>query len=338
MQTSRRWAPLGARWRWDSRNKGRHSGGIEEAAGGGGRRRERSGSRRRARVIKDHSCDKAISQFGRRLGRRRGRWPSAHAAPLSAEVSKSFGEADRRVGLTGQVPMLTERRGEINNFKQINKEITLCFLQMPPVPIGLVQSFPFPSSSLLTFQMSSQSRSSQAQPTPAVASVMTAFLPAFMATCFLVVPFPMMGMAPVALTAPAVAAATPEPVCARTPAPATAPPVAKPSAGLPTRLVALLRDENGPFLANEVFSATPSQPLEPSEEAVPAPEWYVITRGCFVGVSQHALSDVPITGIGASARKAYTTQALALEAFNQVLVWGGVQHRLAQRFSLPLAP
>jgi hypothetical protein len=38
-----------------------------------------------------------------------------------------------------------------------------------------------------------------------------------------------------------------------------------------------------------------------------------------------ALSDVAITGVGASARKAYTTQALALEAFNQALVWGGVQ-------------
>jgi hypothetical protein len=88
----------------------------------------------------------------------------------------------------------------------------------------------------------------------------------------------------VALTAPAVTAAAPEPVPSRTPAPAAAPPVAKPGAGLPARLVALLCDENGPFLANEVFSATPSQPLEPIEEAVPAPEWYAITRGRFVGV------------------------------------------------------
>jgi hypothetical protein len=37
-----------------------------------------------------------------------------------------------------------------------------------------------------------------------------------------------------------------------------------------------------------------------------------------------ALSDVAITGVGASARKAYTTQALALNAFNQALTWGGV--------------
>lgn len=55
-------------------------------------------------------------------------------------------------------------------------------------------------------------------------------------------------------------------------------------AGLPAPLLSLMRTEEGPFLANEVYSVAPSQPLAPIEEAVPAPEWYAITRGRFVGV------------------------------------------------------
>jgi hypothetical protein len=46
----------------------------------------------------------------------------------------------------------------------------------------------------------------------------------------------------------------------------------------------MLRGDDGPFLANEVFMVTPTEPLAPIEEAVPAPEWYAITRGRFVGV------------------------------------------------------
>ncbi|KAJ7029548.1 hypothetical protein C8F04DRAFT_1264813 [Mycena alexandri] len=110
---------------------------------------------------------------------------------------------------------------------------------------------------------------------------------------------------------------------AAAPAAATRPPV---GAGLPAPLVAMLRDADGPFLANEVFSATPSQPLEVIEEEVDAPEWYAITRGRFVGVvDQYALSAVAISGVAHAARKAYTTQHLAVAAFNQALTWGGVQ-------------
>ncbi|KAJ7065912.1 hypothetical protein B0H15DRAFT_807673 [Mycena belliarum] len=93
------------------------------------------------------------------------------------------------------------------------------------------------------------------------------------------------------------------------PAPATRTPA---GAGLPAPLVALLRSD-GPWLANEVYSVTPTEALDAIEEAVAAPE-------C-------ALSAVAITGVANAARKAYTTQALALTAFNQALTWGGVQPR-----------
>jgi hypothetical protein len=113
-------------------------------------------------------------------------------------------------------------------------------------------------------------------------------------------------------------------------------------AGLPAALVALLRGEDGPFLTNEVFSIAPSQPLTAVPEDTPAPEWYAITRGRFIGGSMcffflrahvtlftfhflsSALSDVAITGVGASTRKSYTTQQLVLDAFNKALTWGGV--------------
>ncbi|KAJ7649148.1 hypothetical protein DFH06DRAFT_1332169 [Mycena polygramma] len=126
--------------------------------------------------------------------------------------------------------------------------------------------------------------------------------------------------APAASTAPVPAPAA---STAPAPAPATRTP---PGAGLPAPLLALLRDADGPFLANEVFSAVPSQALGPIEEDVPAPEWYAITRGRFVGVvDQFALSAVAISGVAHGARKSYTTQALALDAFNKALTWGGVQ-------------
>ncbi|KAJ7020705.1 hypothetical protein C8F04DRAFT_1274621 [Mycena alexandri] len=87
-----------------------------------------------------------------------------------------------------------------------------------------------------------------------------------------------------------------------------------------------MRDEEGPFLANEVFSVAPSQPLAPIVEAIPAAEWYAITRGRFVGVvDQFALIAVAISGVAHNANKAYATQALALNAFNKALTWGGVQ-------------
>ncbi|KAJ7197988.1 hypothetical protein GGX14DRAFT_573830 [Mycena pura] len=126
-------------------------------------------------------------------------------------------------------------------------------------------------------------------------------------------------------SAPAPAAPAPAEKTAASTAAAAAP-ARNPGAGLPEPLVQLLRDEKGPFLANEVFSITPTEPLAPIEEADLAPEWYAITRGRFVGVvDQYALSAVAISGVAHGARKAYTTQGLALSAFNQALTWGGVQ-------------
>ncbi|KAJ6455656.1 hypothetical protein C8R47DRAFT_1228156 [Mycena vitilis] len=117
-------------------------------------------------------------------------------------------------------------------------------------------------------------------------------------------------VAPAPEAAPAKSAPAARPLL-RPPAPA-APAPRNPGAGLPAPLVALLRDEAGPFLANQ--------------EEVAAPEWYAITRGRFVGVvDQYALSAVAISGVGHGARKAYTTQGLALDAFNRALEWGGVQ-------------
>ncbi|KAJ6488308.1 hypothetical protein C8R47DRAFT_1216112 [Mycena vitilis] len=136
-------------------------------------------------------------------------------------------------------------------------------------------------------------------------------------------PAPAVASTPVPEAAPA---KSPAPASAPAPAPAPPPPARNPGAGLPAPLVALLRDEAGPFLANEVFSVTPTEPLAAVEEEVPAPEWYAITRGRFVGVvDQFALSHVAISGVAHGARKAYTTQGLALAAFNQALTWGGVQ-------------
>ncbi|KAJ7606767.1 hypothetical protein DFH06DRAFT_1347907 [Mycena polygramma] len=135
--------------------------------------------------------------------------------------------------------------------------------------------------------------------------------------------------APPARAPAAVPAAAPRPDATATvpdaapPAPAVRAPVPA-GAGLPAPLVAMLRDGEGPFVANEVFRVTPSEPLGPIDETVPAPEWYAITRGRFVGVVDHALSAVAISGVAHAARKAYTTQALALDAFNKALTWGGV--------------
>ncbi|KAJ6480181.1 hypothetical protein C8R45DRAFT_1100769 [Mycena sanguinolenta] len=92
------------------------------------------------------------------------------------------------------------------------------------------------------------------------------------------------------------------------------------TAGLPAALVALLRGPGGPFLANEVYRSSPAEPLAAIKEIVPTPEWYAITRRRFVvAVDQFALSTFAITGVAHAARKAYSTQALALDAFNRAL-------------------
>lgn len=121
-------------------------------------------------------------------------------------------------------------------------------------------------------------------------SVLTPFL-----VGFVFVAIPMMAMAAgVPFVAPA--APTPSPTIAPSqaapaaassePAAPVAPPPATtraPGAGLPAPLVALLRTE-GPYQANEVYSVVPTAALDAIEEQVPAPEWYAITRGRFVGV------------------------------------------------------
>ncbi|KAJ6629903.1 hypothetical protein B0H10DRAFT_2208473 [Mycena sp. CBHHK59/15] len=163
------------------------------------------------------------------------------------------------------------------------------------------------------------------QPSPAQFTV-----PLLASMGFVIIPFPMAAaVLPVS--------ATNQMICAPAPAaaPSSAPNTAKPGpaapaknvgAGLPPALLALLRDADGPFFANQVFKAAPAEALAPVEEDVPAPEWYVIFRGRFVGVvDQYALADLAISGVAHSARKSYTTQGDALHAFNQALEWGGVQ-------------
>ncbi|KAJ7661507.1 hypothetical protein DFH06DRAFT_1129605 [Mycena polygramma] len=204
---------------------------------------------------------------------------------------------------------------------------------------------------------------SRSAPSAAPATAMVPFaMPVFCMMGVAFIPSPMGGMfalpetmapfAAAAAPAPAAAAPAPAPKAAPSAAPAAAPVVPaaapaprNPGAGLPAPLVALLRGEEGPFRANEVFSVTPSEPLTAIEEEVAAPEWYAITRGRFVGVVDQlsvlplslvpysdfisfvlsALSAVAISGVAHGARKAYTTQGLALDAFNRALEWGGVQ-------------
>ncbi|KAJ7741969.1 hypothetical protein DFH07DRAFT_964748 [Mycena maculata] len=111
-------------------------------------------------------------------------------------------------------------------------------------------------------------------------------------------------------SASAVTAPTPPAPTARVPA----------GSGLPAPLVALLRT-TGPYLANEVYSVVPAEPLGPIKEDVAAPECKLSLR-----VASSASSiNFAISGVAHAARKVYTTQGLALDAFNQALTWGGVQ-------------
>ncbi|KAK6996596.1 hypothetical protein R3P38DRAFT_2799430 [Favolaschia claudopus] len=94
---------------------------------------------------------------------------------------------------------------------------------------------------------------------------------------------------------------------------------------LPPALLAKL-SKDGPYLANQVFSCPPQQPLEVIPEDSPAPEWYAIFKGRYVGVvDEYALCEFAISGVGQSARKAYSNQNDAVAAFNKALTWGGVQ-------------
>ncbi|KAJ7849726.1 hypothetical protein B0H13DRAFT_2361108 [Mycena leptocephala] len=69
----------------------------------------------------------------------------------------------------------------------------------------------------------------------------------------------------------------------RAPAPATVSAPAPVVNGIPPGLAALLR-HTGPWEANQLYSVPPTGPLSPVEEITPAPEWYCVTRGRFVGV------------------------------------------------------
>ncbi|KAK7023352.1 hypothetical protein R3P38DRAFT_3195453 [Favolaschia claudopus] len=155
-------------------------------------------------------------------------------------------------------------------------------------------------------------------------------LPAFAVVALPVVIVPCSGLA-VAAAPPPSAPAVPAPSTKKEKEVSPKDPPAKesaktpPGAGLPAPLVALLRDA-APFRANEIYSTIPSDPLLPIEEETPAPEWYAILRGRFVGVvDEYLLSDFAITGVAQGARKAYDTQANALRAFNKALTWGGVE-------------
>ncbi|KAJ7690743.1 hypothetical protein B0H17DRAFT_1201573 [Mycena rosella] len=95
--------------------------------------------------------------------------------------------------------------------------------------------------------------------------------------------------------------------------------------GIPPGLASLLR-WTGPWSANVIYSAAPTGPLAAVDEPIPAPEWYCITRGCFVGViDQFAQAHYAIRGISNTAHKAYSTQAIAINAFNKVVAWGGIE-------------
>jgi hypothetical protein len=94
------------------------------------------------------------------------------------------------------------------------------------------------------------------------------------------VPFPP-GVTPTPIAAahsanPGSTAAAP----AAAPAGVAPPPVVT---GIPAGLAALLR-HTGPWTAHELYSVPPTGPLSPVQEITPAPEWYCVTRGRFVGV------------------------------------------------------
>ncbi|KAJ7062447.1 hypothetical protein B0H15DRAFT_807883 [Mycena belliarum] len=95
--------------------------------------------------------------------------------------------------------------------------------------------------------------------------------------------------------------------------------------GIPPGLASLLR-WTGPWTANVIYSVAPTGPLAPVEEPSPAPEWYCIFRGRFVGViDQFAVAHFGIRNVSNAAQKSYSTQAHALEAFNKVVEWGGIE-------------
>ncbi|KAJ7149520.1 hypothetical protein C8R43DRAFT_1128515 [Mycena crocata] len=95
--------------------------------------------------------------------------------------------------------------------------------------------------------------------------------------------------------------------------------------GIPPGLAKLVRSK-GPWTANVIYSVAPDGDLAPIEEITPAPEWYCVIRGHFVGIfNQYAKAQCAIRGVSNAAHKQYPTQAFALEAFNDVAGWGGIE-------------
>ncbi|KAJ7477127.1 hypothetical protein B0H11DRAFT_2234604 [Mycena galericulata] len=81
----------------------------------------------------------------------------------------------------------------------------------------------------------------------------------------------------------------------------------------------------GPWVAGGLYVVVPSSSLLPIAEAPPAneddaPTWYCITKGRYVGVTlSNSLAVASIVNISGGTMKGYKTQALALQAFNDLL-------------------
>ncbi|KAJ6552189.1 hypothetical protein DFH09DRAFT_1085980 [Mycena vulgaris] len=117
-----------------------------------------------------------------------------------------------------------------------------------------------------------------------------------------------------------------------------APPPAPAPAPAPAPLQAVVNIPNPQYRHWNPRCVAPTGPLAPVDEPVPAPEWYCITRGRFVGViDQYAQAHYAICGVSNAANKAYSTQAIALNAFNQVVAWGGIESQILSNGS-PMPP
>ncbi|KAJ6524928.1 hypothetical protein B0H19DRAFT_1085050 [Mycena capillaripes] len=85
----------------------------------------------------------------------------------------------------------------------------------------------------------------------------------------------------------------------------------------------------GPWVSGALYQVVPVGPLtaiaEEETTADFAPYWYCITRGKYVGVTlSHALVLAAVSGVSRSSMKAYKTQILAVESFNEMLAFGMV--------------
>ncbi|KAJ7343879.1 hypothetical protein DFH08DRAFT_871384 [Mycena albidolilacea] len=106
----------------------------------------------------------------------------------------------------------------------------------------------------------------------------------------------------------------PAPTVAQAAVPAATP--AQVPAGFRTR---------GPWIAGALFIVVPPEHLMPIPEApidseADSPVWYCITKGKYIGITlSNPLALAAVVGVSGSRMKAYKTQVLALEAFNEML-------------------